>query len=74
MNDPIVEEVRAYRLEHTRKFGGNLEAICEELKGVQKISGHVILRLAPERPLKSLFEKSSVSQRPIEKKNGRARE
>ena len=28
MKDPIVEEVRKHRMEHTRKFKGNLAAIC----------------------------------------------
>jgi hypothetical protein len=30
MNDPIVEEVRHHRMEHTRRFGGNLNLIFEE--------------------------------------------
>ena len=32
MNDPIVEEVRRHRMEHTRKFGGDLKLICEDLR------------------------------------------
>src|SRR2546426_515252 len=28
MKDPIVEEVRKHRMEHTRKFDGDLSAIC----------------------------------------------
>lgn len=31
MKDPIVEEVRRHRMEHTRKFGGDLKAIFEDL-------------------------------------------
>jgi len=30
MKDSIVEEVRKYRMEHTKKFGGDLHAICED--------------------------------------------
>jgi hypothetical protein len=32
MKDPIVEEVRKYRMEHTRRFGGDLHLICEDLR------------------------------------------
>lgn len=47
MKDPIVEEVRKYRMEHTRKFRGNLAAICADLSAVQEASGYEVVRLAP---------------------------
>jgi len=49
MRDPIVEEVRKYRMEHTRKFGGDLAAICADLRRVQAASGHEVVRLAPKK-------------------------
>ena len=49
MNDPIVQEVRKYRMEHTRKFGGDLEAICADLRAIQTSSGHAVVRLLPRR-------------------------
>ncbi len=49
MKDPIVEEVRKYRMEHTRKFQGNLPAICADLRAVQANSGHKVVRLAPRK-------------------------
>lgn len=49
MKDPIVEEVRQYRMEHTRKFQGNLSAICADLRDVQVSSGHQVVRLAPRK-------------------------
>lgn len=49
MNDPIVEEVRKYRMEHTRKFRGNLEAICADLRAIQAASGHAVVRLSARR-------------------------
>jgi len=49
MNDPIVEEVRQYRLEHTRRFQGDLGAICADLRALQKASGHEVVRLAPKK-------------------------
>ena len=49
MNDPIVQEVRKYRMEHTLKFGGDLEAICADLRAIQASSGHTVVRLSPRR-------------------------
>lgn len=49
MKDPIVEEVRRYRMEHTRKFNANLAAICEDLRSLERKSGHKVVRLAPRR-------------------------
>ncbi|MFH0795275.1 MAG: hypothetical protein V2A74_14725 [bacterium] len=49
MKDPIVEGVRKHRMEHTREFGGDLAAICADLRSVQKNSGHKVVRLAPMR-------------------------
>ena len=48
MKDPIVEEVRRYRMEHTRKFGGDLRRICEDLRRIQRESGGQIVRRAPK--------------------------
>ena len=49
MRDPIVEEVRKWRMEHTRRFGGDLSAICADLRSVQEASGHEIVRLPPKK-------------------------
>ena len=49
MKDPIVEEIRRHRMEHTRKFGGNLSAICTDMRSVQEASGHKVVRLSPRR-------------------------
>jgi hypothetical protein len=49
MKDPIVEEVRRYRMAHTRKFHGDLAAICTDLRAIQAASGHEIIRLPPRR-------------------------
>ena len=32
MKDPIVEEVRRYRMEHTREFQSDLQLIFEDLR------------------------------------------
>jgi hypothetical protein len=49
MKDQIVEEVRKHRMEHTRKYGGDLSAILADLRGVQKASGHKVVRLPAKR-------------------------
>jgi len=49
MNDPIVQEVRKFRMEHTRKFAGDLDAICADLRTTQAASGHIIVRLNPKK-------------------------
>ncbi len=49
MKDPIVEEVRKQRMEHTLKFKADLSAICADLRDVQIASGHKVLRLAPRK-------------------------
>ena len=48
MKDPIVEEVRKYRMEHSRKFGGDLHAICEDLRRIQESCGHKVVSLPPK--------------------------
>ena len=49
MRDPIVEEVRKHRMEHTREFGYDLRAICADLRLVQSGSNHKVVRLPPKR-------------------------
>ena len=49
MNDPIVQEVRKHRMEHTRRFLGDLAAICADLRTIQVASGHTVVRLSPRR-------------------------
>ena len=56
MNDPIVEEVRNHRMEHTRRFGGNLALIFEDLRRIQRMSGCAVVR----RPSKLLARKGQV--------------
>lgn len=49
MKDPIVEEVRKHRKEHTQKFNGELSKICADLRYIQESSGHAVVRLSPKR-------------------------
>lgn len=52
MRDPIVEEVRKYRMEHAQKFNFDLTAICDDLKSIQQVSGYKVVRL-PARKLRN---------------------
>jgi hypothetical protein len=45
MKDPIVEEVRRFRREHSARFGNDLDAICENLRQHQASSGRRVVRL-----------------------------
>lgn len=49
MTDPIVEEVRRWRMEHTRKFAGDLTLIYQDLRQIQQASGFKLVRRAPKR-------------------------
>ncbi len=62
MKDPIVEEVRRHRMEHTRKFGGDLNLICEDLRRIQLASGCEVVR----RPPKLLTRARGPAQRRAE--------
>ena len=49
MNDPIVDEVRRARMEHTQRFNCDLTAIYQDLRSIQSKYGHKIVHLAPRR-------------------------
>jgi hypothetical protein len=36
-------------MEHTRKFNGDLAAICADLRTIQAASGYEVVRLRPKR-------------------------
>ncbi len=50
MRDPILDEIRKHRLEHTQKFDGDLHRICEDLRAYQKICGHKVVRFEKDKP------------------------
>lgn len=61
MTDPIVEEVRRLRMEHTLKCNSDLSLICQDMLRVQEQCGHKIVRLEPKRP-DSKHDSSSASK------------
>ena len=49
MKDPIVEEIRKYRMEHTRRFGGDLHRICEDLRKEEEKHKDRLVNFGPRR-------------------------
>ncbi len=49
MKDPYVEEVREYRLEHTRQFNGDLHLICEDLREFEASLGERVVTHEPKK-------------------------
>ncbi len=48
-NDPIVDEIRRIRQEHTDKFKGDLNAICEDIRRQERESGREYVTYPPRR-------------------------
>lgn len=49
MKDPFVAEVRAHRLEHTKQFGSDLHAICDDLRRFESSLGGRVVTLEPRK-------------------------
>lgn len=47
INDPIVEEIRRYRMEHAAKYGNDLSKICEALRERQRNSTRKVVTRSP---------------------------
>lgn len=54
MKDPIVEEVRKIRMEHSLEFGNDLKAIVADLRAKQSVSGRNVVRRSPRRPVHAI--------------------
>jgi hypothetical protein len=52
--DPIVDEIRAIRRKHTEKFGGDVRAICEDLRRREQESGREFVTFA-DQPAAPVF-------------------
>ncbi len=48
MKDPIVEEIRHFRDEHSKQFNYDLDAICEDYELHQIEAGSKLVRLKPK--------------------------
>ena len=45
MKDPFVQEIRNYRMEHTRQFHSNLHLICDDLRKFDSLLANAWSRL-----------------------------
>lgn len=54
INDPIVEEVRRYRKEHSARYGNNLSRIIEALRKKERESTRILLNPGPKLLLNKL--------------------
>ena len=52
IKDPIVEEVREARLQHTKRFGNDLNAIVADHKARQSKLDRPLVKLSPKRVLR----------------------
>ncbi len=60
-NDPIVDEIRRIRQEHTDKFNGDLHAICEDIRRQERESGREYVSYPPRR-IKSAAASTSTEK------------
>ena len=49
MKDPIVEEVRKYRMEHTLRFGGDIHRICEDIRKTEQALKNRLVKRKPRK-------------------------
>ena len=49
-NDPIVDEIRKIRQQHTEQFNRNLHAICKDLRRQELQSSHKFIAFSPRSP------------------------
>jgi hypothetical protein len=59
--DPIIAEIRRYRVEHTERYGHDLDRICEALREAEIRSGRKVVHrrprlLLPGSPVNSSFK------------------
>lgn len=49
MKDPFVEEMREFRMEHTRQFKSDLHSICEDLRRFETSLGGRVVTMEPRK-------------------------
>ena len=49
MRDPIVEEIRKVREAHAARFNNDLDAICEDIRKQEELSGRTFIHLPPRK-------------------------
>ena len=49
VEDPIVEEIRRYRMEHAAQYGNDLKRIVEAYQELERTSGREYVNFEPRR-------------------------
>jgi hypothetical protein len=65
MNDPIVDEVRNNGLALAARYSNNIEAICQALKERERLSGRLVVDLAPRRWARKSHETLQREEREV---------
>lgn len=52
--DPIVDEIRAVREAHAKKFGYDLKAIVRDLKRIEKKTPDLLVRRTVRKPIRAI--------------------
>jgi hypothetical protein len=64
MKDPFVQEVRKFRMEHTRQFNSDLHLICDDLRRFEASLGKRVVKLDPRRIRHTTHRKVSAAYAP----------
>ena len=64
MKDPYVDEIRQYRMEHTKQFKSDLHLICEDIRSFEASLGERVVTLKPRKfhPRKPSSARTTVCQ------------
>jgi hypothetical protein len=50
MRDPILDEIRKFREAYAARFNHDLDAMYEDIRRHEELSGRTFIRLAPRKP------------------------
>ena len=53
MTDPLIQEIRRIKEANAAKYGFNIQAMVEDMRRREKLSGRKIVTLPPRRPTKA---------------------
>lgn len=64
MRDPVVEEIRRVREAYTARFKHDLDAMYEDIRKQEELSGRTFIRLPPRKAIPSRSWRRSIA--PVE--------
>lgn len=63
MKDPFVDEIRKYRMEHTKQFGSDLHRICDNLRNLDRTLEDRLVTLKPRKIKRPKHFRHAISNR-----------